>query len=94
MIPARLIDDENVDAAIDEDVQDAIDARVTQEPPRPQPWSKPSERLPDEGRAVFFMTDSGHWAGERQEDVWVDWGDKGAICYTSEVLIWQYAPDV
>lgn len=57
-------------------------------------WINPRKDLPEEHRPVFFMTDSGHWAGERIGDDWCDWGDKGVICKTADVRIWQYAPQV
>lgn len=57
-------------------------------------WFAPADRLPDEGRELFFMTESSPWAGERVGDDWCDWGDKGIICHTEDVKLWQYAPEV
>lgn len=61
-----------------------------------EPWVQIGEGipLPEEGKPVFFMTASGHWAGERHGDAWCDWGEKGEICDTAAVIQWQYAPQV
>jgi hypothetical protein len=55
------------------------------------PWIDAKDALPDEDRAVFFMTKTAHWAGERCGDSWFDsCGD--SVCNTPAVLRWQYAP--
>lgn len=51
--------------------------------------------LPEEEREVFFVTKDGHaWAGQRHGEEWCDWGDKGILCRTEDVLMWMYAPKV
>lgn len=57
-------------------------------------WFAPADKLPDEDKPVFFMTDSGHWAGRRLDNDWCDWGDLGLICHNADVKLWQYAPEL
>lgn len=54
-------------------------------------WTDPKVDLPPEGRPVFFMTSTAHWAGVRDGDEWRG-TDDGLICRTHGVTRWMCAP--